>query len=66
MDTESLEIVKSIKTPKNDSFIPSICENTFFCGSDISCKFDTISFEIEEFNRKNISKRNFSKHGEEK
>ena len=65
MDTESLEIVKTIETPENDSFIGSICENKFFCGSDISFKIDTINFENGEFVRKTISKRNFSKNGEE-
>ena len=59
MDTETLEIVKTWKTPENDSFVKSISENIFIYSSESSIKVDSFEVENGNFVRKNISKRNY-------
>jgi len=54
MDTETLEIVYKWKTPQNDSFMVSLCENKFLYGSDSRMACDEFSVENNEFKRKNI------------
>ena len=65
MDTETLEIVKTWKTPENDSFVKSISENIFIYSSESSIKVDSFEVENGNFVRKNISKRNYLQDGNE-
>lgn len=60
MDTETFEIVKTFETKENDSFIGSICEWKFFCGSENSFRIENIKFENGEFVKETLSTKSFN------
>ena len=62
MDTESLEIIHKWKTPQNDSFMCSLCENKFLYGSETRFALDEFSSKDGKYIRTKIYESKYIPH----